>query len=114
VIFVSGTRIEPVLPKVASQIPLNMLPARIVIVQSTNPAGQGIQLSRHQDVVGMVRHERIAGALDLPENKVLALKREIEISFRISKKDITAMVAALSHVMRTSRDHDSSKTRHHP
>ena len=98
----------------AGQMPLDVLPARKIIVQPADSAGQGIGSSGHQDMVGMIRHERIACALDMPKKEVLALQSEIEISLRISKKDIAAMVAPLSNVVRATRNHESSKTRHHP
>ncbi len=56
-IFVKGAGEKPILPKMARQIPLNVLPTRIIIVESTESAGQGIWASGHQYMVGVIGHE---------------------------------------------------------
>ncbi len=111
-ILIQGARKEAVLPQMASEVPLDMLPPGVVVVQSADSAGKGISSFRNDDLMGVIGHERVSSACYLILEEVLSLEYEIEFPLGIRLEDRPAMIAPLGDVVRAAWNDNSGKSRH--
>jgi hypothetical protein len=113
VIFIHWSGKESILPEVSGQVPLDLLPPRKIVMQSADAFGKRVRQRWDQDLVGMVRHERIACHVYLKLDEVFAQNLKIDFSVGIGEKHSLALIAALGDVVRVSRDDNSCDPWHH-
>ena len=85
---------------------------RVTHLHLTQQFGQRLDLRGNHDQMNVIGHEAIAQNLNRVMFGILLQQAEIYLPVNVGEKYVATLVAALSNVMGTMGDDDSTKSRH--
>ena len=108
----SVARVEAILPQMPAPAVCTVDVLGIPEMSPADSLGERLFARGHSDEVKVVGHQAIAEDLQAESLRFLSEHCQIHAAVIVSEEDVLSVVAALDHMVRHLRHHDSGNTRH--
>ena len=110
--LVQRARKESVLPHVSYLVLLDMEPAGVIVMRSSEAFRERVSMLGHNDQMDVVCHQTVAENSKVGPSCVLSKQVEVHLSVRIAEKHLLPFIATLRDVMCPAGQYDSCASSH--